>query len=278
MKFKLLLIALLATGLAACDSADEAAPETAPEAQVETEAPEAAAEAVEEPAAAEELEALNEAESEDMEEAAEAAPEEESIALAPTETTSRDYKFVEGAHFRAMTSSQGTSSAPDKIEVAEVFWYGCPHCYDFDPIIDDWKQDLPSDVSFVRIPVIWNPTNQLHARVMYTAEALGKLDEIHPAMFKAMHQEGNTLTQEDDIVALFERFDVTPEQFREAYNSFAVSSSVKRAENLTRRYGVRSVPVIIVNGKYATDGPEVKTFGQVLEVTDELVQRERDDS
>ena len=275
MKLKLLLLTLLTFTLSACDNTGtETASQSGAAAPAEAEAPAAEVEAAAEPA---ELEALNEAESEDMAEALQPASDDE-IVLAAATPAPKDYKFVEGAHFRAMTSSQGTSSPPDKIEVAEVFWYGCPHCYDFDPILKDWKQGLPSDVAFVRIPVIWNPTNQVHARIMYTAEALGKLDEIHPAIFKAVHQEGNTLTKEDDIVEFFGRFDVSPEAFREAYNSFTVSSSVKRAENLTRRYGVRSVPVMIVNGKYATEGPEVKTFGQVLEVTEELVQRERDDS
>jgi thiol:disulfide interchange protein DsbA len=276
MKLRLLLITFFLTiTLAACDSADQSA-----------EAPaEAPAEATEPAAAPTEAAPAEEAEIEDINEAAEEAAEEtpaddsaadaEEIVVGDAPAAATDWQFEEGSHFRKMASSQGTSSAPDKIEVAEVFWYGCPHCYDFDPIIDEWKADLAPDVAFIRIPVIWNPTNQLHARVMYTAEALGKLDEIHPAVFKAMHQEGNTLTKEEDIVELFEKNGVSEEEFREAYNSFSVSSSVKRAENLTRRYGVRSVPVIIVNGKYATDGQEIKTFGNMLALTDELIERER---
>ncbi len=273
MKLRLLLIALATFALVACDNAEEA---VAPKAQVETEASaEMATEEVAEEAA--ELEALTEAaEEEVIEETEEVAADEAMVLKQPEAAAVRtDWKYSEGEHFRRMTSSQGTSSAPDKIEVAEVFWYGCPHCYDFDPILAEWKTTIAPDVSFVRIPVIWNPTNQLHARIMYTAEALGKTDEVHPAMFKAMHQQGNTLTKEQDIIEFFGQFGVNEEQFKEAYNSFTVSSSVKRAENLTRRYGVRSVPVIIVNGKYATDAPGIKTFNDVINVTNELVERER---
>jgi thiol:disulfide interchange protein DsbA len=270
MKLRLLLLTLLALGLIACDSPDQAT-ETAP---AETEA---AQQAPEDEAA--QIEALSEEAAESEETAVveeKAAAEGEEIVLgAPAAEPRTDWKYQEGEHFRRMTSAQGTSSAPDKIEVAEVFWYGCPHCYDFDPILAEWKQELAADVAFVRIPVIWNPTNQLHARIMYTADALGKLPEIHEGIFKAMHQEGNSLTKEDDIVEFFARYDVDEAEFREAYNSFAVSSAVKRAENLTRRYGVRSVPVMIINGKYATDAPGVKTFADVIDVTDELVERER---
>lgn len=198
------------------------------------------------------------------------------LAAAPKPATAAtNWKFSEGKHFRRMTTSQGTSSAPDKIEVAEVFWYGCPHCYDFDPILEQWQTTLPADVSFVRIPVIWNPTNQIHARIMYTAEALGILEEVNGDIFEAIHQKGNMLTTDDQIVAFFREHGVEEAKFREAFGSFGVTSAVKRAENLTRRYGIRSVPVIVVNGKYATDAPEIRGFGDIIDVTNELVERER---
>ena len=185
-----------------------------------------------------------------------------------------DWKYTEGADFRRMTTAQGTSSPPDKIEVAEVFWYGCGHCYNFDPLIAKWNASKPDNVAFVRIPVIWNPTNQAHARLMYTAEALGVLDKLHGEVFKAIHESGKTLTSEADMIALFAKVGVDEAAFREAFNSFGVTSAVKRAENLTRRYGIKSVPVIVVNGKYATDAPNIKTFDDMLAVTNELVARE----
>lgn len=186
-----------------------------------------------------------------------------------------DWKFKEGEGYRRMTTAQGTSSAPDKIEVAEVFWYGCPHCYDFDPILAEWKKSIAPDVTFVRIPVIWNPTNQVHARLMYTAEALGVFPQAHEAIFEAIHQRGDMLTTEADMITLFAKLGVDEAAFKEAYQSFGVTSAVKRAENLTRRYGIRSVPVLVINGKYATDAPDIKSFGDMIAVTNELVERER---
>ena len=193
----------------------------------------------------------------------------------PGETSpASGWKYQAGQEFTRFASAQGTSSAPDKVEVAEVFWYGCPHCYNFDPVLNEWKQSLADDVSFVRIPVIWSPTHEFHARAFYTAEALGKLDQIHPAFFRAIHIDNNPLTTEEAVRELFEEFGVSGEEFERSFNSFAVSSKLNRARTLTRNYQVRSVPIMIVNGKYATSS-QLRTFDDVLDVVDELVTRER---
>ena len=268
MKFRYLLIVLMAIVLAACDSADDAAMETSADEVVVIAEDEAVTEET-----IEELEELAEEEA-DIE-----TDEQQEIVLSSSEAQKpalrTDWKYKEGEYYRRLTTSQGTSSAPDKIEVAEIFWYGCPHCYDFDPVLKEWEAGLSDDVAFVKIPVIWNPTNQIHARIMYTAESLGKLDEMHAGIFNAIHQQGKSLTSESELIAFFAKYDVNEAQFREVFNSFGVSSNVKRAENLTRRYGIRSVPVIVVNGKYVTDGPSIKSFDDVLGVTGELVERER---
>lgn len=275
MKLRYLLLAFTMILLGACESPEQAAQDINPTEPAIEEAIKAGEVLTEDTVA--EIEALNIAgETEDAESD---ASDEEQIILGESGITATqqesNWKYKEGEYFRRMTTSQGTSSAPDKIEVAEVFWYGCPHCYDFDPVLQEWKKTLAADVNFVRIPVIWNPTNQIHARIMYTAEALGKLDEAHTDIFKAIHLEGNMLTTEDELVQFFGRYGVSKTEFLDAYNSFGVSSSVKRAENLTRRYGIRSVPVIVINGKYVTDGPGVSNFDDMIGVTNELVERER---
>jgi thiol:disulfide interchange protein DsbA len=269
------LVAVLLT-LSACSDPEQTAEVPAAAEQQEAVA-DAAAEAGAEAAELEAIESV--AETEGLAEEAVAEADEiilnETEAAADVAAVQQDWQYKEGVDFRRLTTSQGTSSAPDKIEVAEVFWYGCPHCYNFDPIISEWKKSLPADVSFVQIPVIWNPTNQVHARLLYTAEALGVLDDVHLAIFRSIHQDGNMLTSEDDMVALFSKYGVDEATFREAYQSFGVTSAVKRAENLTRRYGIRSVPVLVVNGKYVTDGEGVRTFDDMLSVATELTERER---
>lgn len=197
------------------------------------------------------------------------------LASAAPEANETRWRFKEGQDFKVLTSAQGTSSSPDKIEVAEAFWYGCPHCYEFDPLISDWAKKLPSDVSFVRLPVMWNPTHQMHARIYYTAQALGKLADMHTAVFREIHLNKNMLTTEAEIQALFEKFGVSASDFQKTFRSFAVESQLKRAKELTQRYEVRSVPLIVVNGKYSTDAPGIKNFQDELNVTTELTERER---
>jgi thiol:disulfide interchange protein DsbA len=122
---------------------------------------------------------------------------------------------------------------------------------------------------------MWNPTNQIHARIFYTAEALNKLDVIHDAIFKEMHVNRKQLTSEDDIREFFARFDVSEEEFNSTFRSFGVESKLKRAKNLTQRYRIQSVPLLVINGKYLTTGPGVKNFDDMLAVADELIERER---
>lgn len=186
-----------------------------------------------------------------------------------------NWRFEPGKHYTILTTAQGTSSSPESIEVVEVFWYGCPHCFNFDPYLDKWQESLPDDVSFVRLPVMWNPTNQLHARVFYTAEALGKLDEMHEAIFREIHLNQKTLATEEEIIEFFARFGVAENDFQNTFRSFAVDSKLNRAKSLTQRYKVRSVPLLIVNGKFVTDGPDVKSFDDMIAVAEELVDRER---
>jgi thiol:disulfide interchange protein DsbA len=122
---------------------------------------------------------------------------------------------------------------------------------------------------------MWNPTNEIHARMFYTAEALGKLDEMHEAIFREMHINNQSLTTEASIEALFLNFGVSEEEFEDTFRSFAIESKLKRAKNLTQRYRIQSVPILVTNGKYLATGPDVKNFDDMLAVTDELIEREQ---
>lgn len=202
----------------------------------------------------------------------ETPPAAAAAAAAPAKT---DWKYAEGEYYNTLPAAQGTSSPAGKIEVAEVFWYGCGHCYNLEPLIADWEKKLPADVNFVRIPVIWNPANELHGRAHYTADALGKLDEIRPAMFRAIHVDNRPMTEEAEIQKLFEQHGVSAEDFNRTFRSFSVDGQLKRAKDLTVKYRVQGVPLLVVNGKYTTNGPSIRSHQDLLAVTEELVQRER---
>jgi len=184
-------------------------------------------------------------------------------------------QFQLGTHYERLSPTQPTSSGPDKIEVAEIFWYGCPHCYTFDPYLESWKENLATDVNFVRIPALWNELLQVHARIYYTAEALGKLDEMHADVFREIHVNRNSLNNPSLIGELFANYGVDAATFDKTFESFAVYTKIQRADELARRYRVSSVPTVVVNGKYTTNATMAGSYPNLLEVINELVDMER---
>jgi thiol:disulfide interchange protein DsbA len=185
-------------------------------------------------------------------------------------------RFELGVHYLRLSPTQPTSSNPDQVEVAEIFWYGCPHCYELDPLLERWREQAPEYVNFVRVPAVWNPTLQIHARAFYTAEALEKGDEMHGEFFREIHDRRNGLDTEVALQEFFGRFDVDAATFKSAFDSFAVQARLQRADELSRRYRIGSVPTIIVNGKYTTDGPLVGSYEALLQLVDELTAAERE--
>jgi thiol:disulfide interchange protein DsbA len=185
-------------------------------------------------------------------------------------------RFELGQHYLRLSPTQPTSSNPDQVEVAEVFWYGCPHCYELDPLLERWRESAPDYVNFVRVPAVWNPTLQVHARAFYTAEALGKGAEMHSEFFREIHEQRNGLDTEAKLQEFFGRFNVDAATFKSTFDSFAVQAKLQRADELNRRYRIQSVPTLIVNGKYTTDGPMVGSYEEMLQLLDELAAAERE--
>ena len=159
--------------------------------------------------------------------------------------------------------------------MAEIFWYGCPHCFAFDPYVKSWVSSKPDYVSFVRVPAVWNPLVRMHAQAFYTAEALGKGDEMHDALFREIHDNQNMLDTQDKLQAFFGKFGVDAAAFKSTWESFAVHTKLQRADELSRRYKISSVPMIVVNGKYTSDGGMAGSYEKLFELVDELVQSER---
>lgn len=195
------------------------------------------------------------------------------IVLAQAAPAERQFEL--GTHFERLSPTQPTSSGPDQIEVAEVFWYACPHCYTFDPYLEGWKEDLAADVSFVRIPALWNELLQLHGRIYYTAEALGKLDEMHADIFREIHVNRNGLNNPTLIRDLFGNYGVDATTFDQTFESFAVYTKIQRADELARRYRVASVPTVIVNGKYTTNATMAGSYPNLIAVINQLIEMER---
>ncbi|VAW98399.1 Periplasmic thiol:disulfide interchange protein DsbA [hydrothermal vent metagenome] len=183
-------------------------------------------------------------------------------------------RYQEGEHYERVSPPQPTTAAPGQVEVVELFWYGCPHCYRLEPYAKRWLKKKPSNVKFVRMPGVFQPSWEIGARAYYTAEILGVADKVHGAMFEAIHELKSPMSSEAEILALFKQHGVEEKDFNRVFKSFAVETKLRRARDMGRRYGARGVPAIIVNGKFRTGVHEAGGNARVFQVVDYLVQQE----
>lgn len=182
--------------------------------------------------------------------------------------------FVAGTHYDVITPPVRAVDS-DTIEVTEFFWYGCSHCYAFEPILEQWKKVQPDDVSFRGIPAIWAEKMELHARAYYAAEALGVLDTMNPIIFQAMNVDRKPLASQEEIAALFTANGVSEEDFNKAFSSFGVSSQVSQGTAIAKAAKITGTPALMVNGKYHVSGRKAGGQAEMLEVVDFLVEKER---
>jgi len=203
----------------------------------------------------------------------------ERIAELPAAAQLPDGKWQPGVNYQPLVPAQPTSVAAGKVEVIEVFWLACPHCYALEPFIRNWLKTKPAYVEFVRVPVMWGPVHRAHARFYYTLEALGRDDLVTKAMEAISTQHtplaGNTEEESSRVEQNFAaRNGVSADDFAKAYNSFTVNSNVQRAEQLTQRYHVEGVPLMVVNGKYTTDVAKAGGEAKLMELLSDLVAAE----
>ena len=182
--------------------------------------------------------------------------------------------YTQGQDYVELSNPQPTSSG-DKIEVVELFWYGCPHCYHLDPFLEDWVANKPDDVEFVRMPAIVSKRWELLAKAYYTADLLGVVDKIHPALFEAIHEDKRKINDETALRDFFVEQGVSAEDFKNTFNSFAVNVKVNNAKQMSRRYAITGVPTIIVNGKYSTSPGMARGNEGVIKVMNYLIEKER---
>jgi len=164
---------------------------------------------------------------------------------------------------------------PSKIEVVEIFWYGCIHCFRLEPEIEDWIPNLAEDVDFIRMPAIWADIMELHAAMLYANEALGLTDQLHTAIFKEMNVEKNQMPNEKAILKFIGKQGVDAEKYRRAMNSFGVSSQVLQAKSKMGAYGVRGTPEMVINGKYKLTTAMAGSHQRMLKIADALIAQER---
>ncbi len=184
-------------------------------------------------------------------------------------------RYVAGTHYAELPTPVNTSDS-SKVEVIEAFWYGCSHCFRFEPLILAWEEGLGDDVDFNRFPAMWNPLMKIHGQIYYAAEALDAVDTMHQHVYDAINLQGNRMHNEEVIGDLFVEHGVSRDDFAAAFNSFSVRTKTNQAEKRMQDYQIRSTPNMIVNGKYLiTTGENVPTQQEMLNVVDFLIEKER---
>lgn len=166
-------------------------------------------------------------------------------------------------------------SVPGKIEVVELFWYGCPHCYSFEPTINPWAEKLPEDVNFKRIPAMFGGPWDAHGQMFLTLEAMGVEHKVHAAVFEAIQVQRKHLTKPDEMADFLATQGVDKDKFLATFNSFAIKGQVQQAKELAKKYGITGVPSLVVNGKYRFDLGTAGGPDGVLNVADQLIAKER---
>ncbi|MGB5178529.1 MAG: thiol:disulfide interchange protein DsbA/DsbL [Gammaproteobacteria bacterium] len=160
---------------------------------------------------------------------------------------------------------------PARMQVIDFFWYGCPYCNLFEPELESWLASKPDNVDFIRIPAVIRPGWSNLARAFYTAEALGIEEEFHARMFAAIHMQDRDLDDLDALAAIFSEQGIDRDRFEEVFNSEEVNRKVQEAGMLTRRYGIDSVPAIVVNGRYRTNPVLAGGASRILDAVNALI-------
>lgn len=182
--------------------------------------------------------------------------------------------FEEGRHYVELDVPVRTASDTG-VEVAEVFWYGCPHCYDFKPLIESWAAEAPDYVNYVKVPAALGQSWEPHAKAFYAVEAMGDLDKVHDAFFEALAGERRPLNSGEALADFVEQHGVDGEVFLKNYNSFGVNARMQQAQSKIRGARVTGTPAVIVAGKYRVTASMAGSHEAVLQVVDYLVEQER---
>ncbi|NOQ87899.1 MAG: thioredoxin domain-containing protein [Gammaproteobacteria bacterium] len=194
------------------------------------------------------------------------------IALMLSSALSQAAGYTEGVDYKKIP--QQSTDSGDNIEVLEFFWYGCPHCYTFEPYINAWKKTKPANVELVRVPAIFRPDWEVQARTYYALSNMGVIEDLHEKIFSAIHKDKKRLNTKEQLTDFVVKNGVDRKKFDEEYSSFSVDSMVRKAKKKQTAYKLQGVPAIAVNGKYLTSGSMSGSYENLVKILDYLVKKE----
>ena len=180
--------------------------------------------------------------------------------------------YEEGKHYKRIDQPRVIES--DKVEILEFFWYGCPHCYSFEPKLGEWTKNKPGNVEFVRVPATFQPLWVLHARAYYALQMLGVGEKIHLKFFSEIHNSKNYMKTLDALTVFVQKQGVDKSEFIDAMNSFTVETQVRKATKLVTDYSLNGVPAVAVNGKYLISASMAGSYDNMIKIMNYLIEKE----
>ena len=193
------------------------------------------------------------------------------LLLLPTLSSAKNYD--EGIEYKKLDQSVNTQTG-DKIEILEFFWYGCPHCFSFEPTLKKWKKTLPANVQFVRMPSPLNPRWMVHTKTYYTLQTMGEGEKHHTAIFQAMHVQKKRLLNKEAVADFLATRGIDKKAFLSNFDSFAVEMRARQALQLGQEYKVNGVPLLAINGKYTISAADAGGYEGMINVADYLIKKE----
>jgi len=177
--------------------------------------------------------------------------------------------------YTELNPPQPTDTDGKKVDVVEFFWYGCPHCYNLEPLLETWTKKLPPDVQFRRIPAVFNERWGHDAAIYYTFEALGVLDKLHRPFFDAIHRDHLRTDDPQAMTEWLSRQGVDPKKFFDTMKSFGVQSKTRRAAQLSVAYKIDGTPAMAVQGRYTVSADQGGSREGMLDTVSYLVNMVR---
>ena len=182
-------------------------------------------------------------------------------------------KYEDGVHYYTLEQPQPVQTG-DKIEVVELFWYHCPHCFALEPVLTDWLQKgIPQNAEYVALPGIFRRSTIFDARVFFTLEALGLTERMHEEVYHEIHVRKNPFKSLGDLNDLLSKYGISAQDFKAAYDSFAVDTKMKHAQLMFERYQATGVPTIVVDGKYRATASTAGGHRELMDLTNYLVEK-----
>lgn len=181
--------------------------------------------------------------------------------------------YEEGEEYSKLSKALPTQTG-DKIEVLEFFWYGCPHCFHFEPALQKWLKNKPDNVHFIRVPAPLNPSWLVHTKTYYALELMGVGEKYHHDLFSAIHTQRKRIFDQYSISAYLKELGVDMDAFNNAYKSFAVEMRTRKAMQLGQDYKLNGVPMLTVNGKYVISAEKAGSYDEMINVANYLIEKE----